>query len=233
MGTLPSVRVRTAIIGVVAALGLVVGSVPAGEAHVSAVSYRWASAITFDGPRLGLVGFTDVRADVQSGPGQYACIAQVDHTQSLYAVACTDREFASLVDLSAARAVGSITATVWRYPDTVAVGTTVLHYDVRWSRTTVLSPFNYGGAGACAGIPWASAGAGVHLASLAAVEGTISSSALGTVRFDPAARAWYTALGEAAGVSASTGVPVAPLDRTVRCISRWKTTDLERLTAGS
>jgi len=225
-------RARTATGGLTLALAvaLVVGVVPARSASISGASSRWASAFTFDGPRLALIGFNDVRAGV-GGPGQYACVGLVNHTTSRYAVACTDREFASLVDPGAARAVGSMRATVWRYPDTVAVGTTTLHYDVRWNATTAPAPYNYGAAGACAGIPWASAGAGVHLASLAAVEGTVSSATLGTARFDPAARAWYTAVGESAGVSASTGTPLAPLHRTVQCVSRTTTADLQRLTS--
>lgn len=217
----------------VVALALVVGLVPAGRANVSVMSYRWASAITFDGPRVGIVGFNDVRAGVQPWAGEAACVGLVDNVQSLYAVACTDQEFASIIDVDGARAVGSLPATVWRHHDGAAVGTTVLHYDIHWKAASEPTPFSYGGTSACAGIPWASAGAGVHIASLAAVEGTISSPALGTVRFDPAARAWYTALGEAVGASAGTGVPVAPLDRTVKCVSKWTPLDLQRLTTGS
>lgn len=224
-------RTRTTVAAVGVALALVVGFMPAGKATVSVVDYRWASAITFDGPRLAVVGFNDIVAGVQPWAGESACVGLVDQARSLYAVGCTDTTFASIGGFSTAVARGSVSATVWRYPDLAAVGTTVLHYDVRWTAAAVPGPLSFAEVRGCAGIPWASAGAGVHLASTASVAGTVSSAELGTVRFEPAARAWYTALGELVAASASTGVPVAPLRDTVQCISRWTPLDLQRLTA--
>lgn len=214
-------RALAAVVGT-AVVATVSAVVPAHGVDYAATSHRWASAMAWEGSRFAVVAISELRAtaDARTPPGQrqYGCIGLVDSARDAYAVACTDQKLTATVALDSVRAVGSLRATVHRYRDSAAIGSTVIHYDLRWNVPAGSVPYHYSSTAACSRLPWASAGTGLYLASYASAEGTVSSAEMGTVRFRPEVQAWHTGVGEVLTASAGTGAPaVLP----PACLRQW------------
>ena len=166
----------------------------------------------------GGVAFTEVRA-YQTSPQQFpgrpgiGCVGLFNKVKRLYASACTDRPFTVPVDLSAARAVGSLRAKVYRSGTGTFVGTTTLRYDVAWTPKTSPVPPAFASAMACrdprigSTHKRASLSSMALLAAYASTTGTVSSPLLGTIRFPRDTALPLSGIAEFVGHDASVDFP--------------------------